>query len=431
MFLHGSWLHLLGNMWFFWIFGNNIEDSMGHGRFLVFYLLQELLPRCAGPDEPGLSCPDGGSVRRDQRHHGRVSGAISSGARVCVGAPRLCDDDDCSARLGDAGLLDAASVFWCVRSPLAATEAAWPSGRTSGDSLPESSLSNSLPGETILWPTKDTGDRAVSDGDHRTGNGETNRLSAFYPLCAPHEVVCRSGCRRNSVEPGFGFHSSVGIQSLLRTERGSRRVQSGLPHPQPSSESVRRRRSIRFLHSCLFGPCFRWRSAAGRPRGRRRGVDSGGSGGRARSPRRSGNASAGHTDRAWFHRSETGTDNSDRPDLLSGCRPPGLVGLVPWDSQQSLQVPAFLHGAGALEPRDDLHTDRLRRIGIAEARCDPRLGICRWKRVAVSRAIARRRACGAGFEVRAEYHVHPRAHHPAQLRAGFHQPGRGPVQRLH
>jgi membrane associated rhomboid family serine protease len=38
MFLHGSWLHLLGNMWFMWIFGNNIEDSMGHARFVVFYL---------------------------------------------------------------------------------------------------------------------------------------------------------------------------------------------------------------------------------------------------------------------------------------------------------------------------------------------------------------------------------------------------------
>ena len=42
MFLHGSWLHLLGNMWFLWLFGNNIEDSMGHLRFLVFYLLTGL-----------------------------------------------------------------------------------------------------------------------------------------------------------------------------------------------------------------------------------------------------------------------------------------------------------------------------------------------------------------------------------------------------
>jgi membrane associated rhomboid family serine protease len=39
MFLHGGWMHLLGNMWFLWIFGNNIEDSMGHARFIAFYLL--------------------------------------------------------------------------------------------------------------------------------------------------------------------------------------------------------------------------------------------------------------------------------------------------------------------------------------------------------------------------------------------------------
>jgi membrane associated rhomboid family serine protease len=39
MFLHGSWSHVIGNMWFLWIFGDNVEDRMGHGRFLVFYLL--------------------------------------------------------------------------------------------------------------------------------------------------------------------------------------------------------------------------------------------------------------------------------------------------------------------------------------------------------------------------------------------------------
>jgi membrane associated rhomboid family serine protease len=39
MFLHGSWPHIIGNMWFLWLFGNNVEDSMGRGRFLVFYLL--------------------------------------------------------------------------------------------------------------------------------------------------------------------------------------------------------------------------------------------------------------------------------------------------------------------------------------------------------------------------------------------------------
>jgi membrane associated rhomboid family serine protease len=39
MFLHGSWMHLIGNMWFLWLFGNNVEDSMTRPRFIVFYLL--------------------------------------------------------------------------------------------------------------------------------------------------------------------------------------------------------------------------------------------------------------------------------------------------------------------------------------------------------------------------------------------------------
>ena len=39
MFMHGGWFHVIGNMWFLWIFGNNVEDAMGHSRFVVFYLL--------------------------------------------------------------------------------------------------------------------------------------------------------------------------------------------------------------------------------------------------------------------------------------------------------------------------------------------------------------------------------------------------------
>ena len=42
MFLHGSWMHLIGNMWFLWLFGNNIEDSMTRPRFVAFYLLAGL-----------------------------------------------------------------------------------------------------------------------------------------------------------------------------------------------------------------------------------------------------------------------------------------------------------------------------------------------------------------------------------------------------
>jgi membrane associated rhomboid family serine protease len=56
MFLHGSWMHLLGNMWFLWLFGNNIEDSTGPVRYVVFYLAcgvaAALLQVLVGPASP-------------------------------------------------------------------------------------------------------------------------------------------------------------------------------------------------------------------------------------------------------------------------------------------------------------------------------------------------------------------------------------------
>lgn len=42
MFMHGGWMHLLGNMLYLWIFGDNVEDRFGHGKYLVFYLLSGL-----------------------------------------------------------------------------------------------------------------------------------------------------------------------------------------------------------------------------------------------------------------------------------------------------------------------------------------------------------------------------------------------------
>ena len=61
-FLHGDWWHLLGNMLFLWVFGDNIEDSMGHWKFLLFYLA------CAGAAgliqalaAPGLNVPTVGA----------------------------------------------------------------------------------------------------------------------------------------------------------------------------------------------------------------------------------------------------------------------------------------------------------------------------------------------------------------------------------
>lgn len=42
-FMHGSWMHVIGNMWILWLFGDNVEDKMGRLRFLLFYLLCGLL----------------------------------------------------------------------------------------------------------------------------------------------------------------------------------------------------------------------------------------------------------------------------------------------------------------------------------------------------------------------------------------------------
>lgn len=56
IFLHGSWAHLGGNMLYLWIFGDNVEDAMGHGRFLVFYLVTGVLAAMAhvasSPESP-------------------------------------------------------------------------------------------------------------------------------------------------------------------------------------------------------------------------------------------------------------------------------------------------------------------------------------------------------------------------------------------
>ena len=56
MFVHGGWLHVGGNMLYLWIFGDNVEDRMGHGRFIVFYLLcgitAALAQTAMAPDSP-------------------------------------------------------------------------------------------------------------------------------------------------------------------------------------------------------------------------------------------------------------------------------------------------------------------------------------------------------------------------------------------
>lgn len=47
MFMHASWFHIIGNLWFLWIFGDNVEDALGRGRYLAFYLLSGLAAAAA------------------------------------------------------------------------------------------------------------------------------------------------------------------------------------------------------------------------------------------------------------------------------------------------------------------------------------------------------------------------------------------------
>src|SRR3546814_13660995 len=58
MFLHGGWMHLIGNMLYLWIFGNNIEDACGHVRFLLFYLACGIAAALAQAfQDPGSTVP--------------------------------------------------------------------------------------------------------------------------------------------------------------------------------------------------------------------------------------------------------------------------------------------------------------------------------------------------------------------------------------
>jgi len=72
MFLHGGWLHLIGNMLYLWIFGNNIEDVMGHKRFIVFYVLCGILAALSHAlTDPSSSVPMVGAS-------GAISGVLGA-----------------------------------------------------------------------------------------------------------------------------------------------------------------------------------------------------------------------------------------------------------------------------------------------------------------------------------------------------------------
>jgi membrane associated rhomboid family serine protease len=87
MFLHGGWMHLIGNMLYLWIFADNVEDRFGHGRFVVFYAL------CGVAAAMAQALPDPGSQVPMVGASGAISGVLGAyllmfpRARVLVAIP--------------------------------------------------------------------------------------------------------------------------------------------------------------------------------------------------------------------------------------------------------------------------------------------------------------------------------------------------------
>ena len=80
MFLHGSWLHVLGNMLFLWVFGNNIEERLGPVGYAFFYLVAGVAAALRPHRHPAqLHRAGGRGVGGHRRGHGRLSGALSEG----------------------------------------------------------------------------------------------------------------------------------------------------------------------------------------------------------------------------------------------------------------------------------------------------------------------------------------------------------------
>ncbi|MBT8132185.1 MAG: rhomboid family intramembrane serine protease [Gammaproteobacteria bacterium] len=87
MFLHGGWMHFIGNMLFLWVFGDNVEDSMGHYRFILFYLV------CGTAAALAQAIPEPGSTIPMIGASGAISGVLGAyvllypHARVLVAIP--------------------------------------------------------------------------------------------------------------------------------------------------------------------------------------------------------------------------------------------------------------------------------------------------------------------------------------------------------
>jgi membrane associated rhomboid family serine protease len=188
MFLHGSWMHLLGNMWFLWLFGNNIEDSMTRPRFLAFYLLAGLAAALvqvfANPASPVPMVGASGAISG-------VMGAylvLFPRVRVFTVVPLgFYITSIALPALGDAHLLGLPSSSAASPASSPRRRAGSPSRPTSVDSSPGwgwSSSSSSRSGSPRIGPI--TGGRGARDGTDRA-----DRKPALFQARAFRSEDCR------------------------------------------------------------------------------------------------------------------------------------------------------------------------------------------------------------------------------------------------
>jgi membrane associated rhomboid family serine protease len=78
MFLHGGWLHIAGNMLFLWIFGNNVEDSLGHLRFLVWYFVAGIAATAAQTAVTLAFANDAGASIPNVGASGAIAGVLGA-----------------------------------------------------------------------------------------------------------------------------------------------------------------------------------------------------------------------------------------------------------------------------------------------------------------------------------------------------------------
>jgi hypothetical protein len=136
MFMHGGLMHLGGNMLFLLVFGNNIEDALGHARFLVFYLVCGVLAALAQIFwNPLSSIPTLGASGAIAGCPGRLPAPVPARPGQHAGVPGIHPHHDPSARVDIADLLDRVAVSF-RRSP-----ARWRRGRAR------------KPAESPIWRT--------------------------------------------------------------------------------------------------------------------------------------------------------------------------------------------------------------------------------------------------------------------------------------